>query len=67
MPQFKVRCYVMAVWDKQEPQNVKAKSAKEAAEKTCGEPLTAAGTLGKLRAEVWRVGSPQRKETFYSI
>jgi hypothetical protein len=67
MPQFKVRCYNRAIWDKQEPRDIEALSAKGAAEKACGEPLIAAGTKGKLRAEVWQVGSPQKKATFYSI
>jgi hypothetical protein len=67
MPEFKVRRYKAGIWDKQDPQDVVASSAKEAAEKACGERLTAAGTLGKLRAEVWQTVSPQKKETFYSI
>jgi hypothetical protein len=67
MPQFKVRRYNIGIWDKQDPRDVVASSAKEAAEKGCGERLIAAGTLGKLRAEVWQVGYPQKKETFYSI
>jgi hypothetical protein len=67
MPHFKVRRYNIGIWDKQDPRDVVASSAKEAAEKACGERLIAAGTLGKLRAEVWQVGYPQKKETFYSI
>lgn len=45
MPQFNVRRYNMGIWDKQDPQDVVASSAKEAAEKACGERLIAAGTL----------------------
>jgi hypothetical protein len=67
MRHFNVRCYNMAIWDKQEPKNVEASSAQEAAEKACGERLITSGTPGKLRAEVWQVGSPQKKGTFYSI
>jgi hypothetical protein len=67
MPQFKVHRCNMGIWDKQDPQDVVASSAKEAAEKACGKRLIAAGTPGKLRAEVWQGGSLQKKETFYSI
>jgi hypothetical protein len=45
MPQFKVHRYNMGIWDKQDPQDVVASSAKEAAEKACGERLIAAGAL----------------------
>jgi len=67
MTQFKVRRYENAIWDKQEPLLVEAASAKQAAEKVCGEALISAGTHGKLRAEVWPAGSPEKKETLYSI
>jgi hypothetical protein len=67
MLQYKVRCYNMGIWDKQEPQDIQASSSKEAAEKACGQPLIVAGPIGKLRAEVWQDVSPQKKETFYSI
>lgn len=35
----------MGIWDKQDPQDVEASLAKEAAEKACGKPLIAAGTV----------------------
>jgi hypothetical protein len=43
----------MAIWDRQEPQEMQGSSAKEAVEKACDGHLIAAGTQGKLRAEVW--------------
>lgn len=67
MIDFKVRRYNMAIWDGREPQTVMAASAIEAAEQVCGERLKGAGTPGKLRAEAWPTGYPQRKETYYSI
>jgi len=33
----------------------------------CGERLRSAGHHGELRAEVWAVGKPDRKEPYYSI
>jgi hypothetical protein len=56
----------MAIWDKKDPKDVEALTAKKAAEKVCGEPLLISGTKGRLRAEVWLAVSPQKKETFYS-
>jgi len=66
MTEFKVKLYDMGIWDKQEPQTIPAPSALQAAEQVCGESLLKAGTLGKLRAEVWATGNADRKETFYS-
>ena len=67
MIEFKVRQYNMAIWDGREPQSVVASSAIQAAEQACGEPLRSAGTLGRLRAEVWAKNNPSEKETYYSI
>ena len=67
MIEFKVRLYNMAIWDGREPRTVVAPSAKEAAQQTSGERLKNAGTIGNLRAEVWAIGKPQEKETYYSI
>jgi hypothetical protein len=58
MPQCKVRRYNMGIWDKQEPQDIQASSSKEAAGKSLRRPLIVAGTIGKLRAEVWQDVSP---------
>jgi hypothetical protein len=67
MPEFKVRRYNMAIWDGREPQTVLAPSGGEAGERAAGQRLSAHGPHGKLRAEVWPTGFPQRKETYYSI
>jgi hypothetical protein len=67
MIEFKARQYNMGIWDGREPQTVVAASAIQAAEQVCGERLRSAGHLGELRAEVWAVGKPDRKGTYYSI
>jgi hypothetical protein len=67
MTEFKVRLYNMAIWDGREPQTVRAPSGGEAGERAAGERLRLGGPQGKLRAEVWPTGFPQRKETYYSI
>ena len=66
MTEFKVRVFNMGIWDGQEPRTILASSALQAAERGCGEPLLKAGTLGKLRAEVWPRGKADGKETFYT-
>ena len=65
MIEFKVRLYNMAIWNGREPLTVLAASAIQAAEQVCGECLRNTGTHGKLRAEVWAVGNPNGKETYY--
>lgn len=67
MTEFKVRLYNMGTWDGSEPTTLVAASALQAAEHVCREPLRPAGTLGKLRAEVWPTSNPNAKETFYSV
>ena len=66
MPVFQVRCYENGTWDQAEPRSCQAATAKQAAESVCREALTNRGTLGRLRAEVWPIGNPKLKETFYS-
>jgi hypothetical protein len=67
MPQYQVRSYENGIWNGQEPKTVEASSKQQAAERVFGERLIDSGTLGRLRAEVWPVGRPQEKATFYSL
>ena len=65
MPNFGVRCFDSAIWDRVEHDPIEAESALDAAMRVCGERLVPDGKLGQLRAEVWPTSDPSAKETFY--
>jgi len=65
MPRFKVRLYNRGEWNQEEPREVEAADAREAAAITCGDGLTDQGKLGQLRAEVWPAANPRNKSLFY--
>ena len=63
---FSVRCYEGADGPQDGFQTVEADSAKEAAEKLCGEPLTELGPNLRLRAMVLSKPPRNRPLTFYA-
>ncbi len=67
MPIYKVKCYEGGRWDKNEPHPIEAADEQKAAEIVCDEPLSRAGKLGQLRAQVWLSSSPRAKKLFYVL
>ena len=63
---FSVRCYEGADSPQDGHQTVEADSAKEAAKKLCGEPLTVIGPNLRLRATVLTQPPHNRPLTFYA-
>ena len=68
MPTFIVTCYERGVRDAKGNRMIEADTKLEAAETVCGGQLVAAGTLGRLRAEVWDAGTAKAgRELFYRL
>ncbi len=65
MPIYKVKCYEGGRWVKNEPHPIEAADEQKAAEIVCDEPLSKAGKLGQLRAQVWLSSSPKAKKLFH--
>lgn len=56
MSLFQVQLWPNGIWDGKEYQRVEAKTAKEAAEKLYGGPLSEKGSNYKIRAQVRALG-----------
>jgi hypothetical protein len=62
---YTVRCFSKGRWSGNEPREVEAESAHQAAETFCGGPLEYTGRLNELRAEVWPTNKPTSKLLLY--
>jgi hypothetical protein len=62
---YMVRCFSKGRLDGNEPREVEAESAHQAAETLCGGPLEYTGRFSELRAEVWPINKPASKLLLY--
>ena len=62
---YMVRCFSKGRLGGNEPREVEAESAHQAAETLCGGPLEYAGRFSELRAEVWPINKPASKLLLY--